>query len=928
MDEVVLAGVLGGHSAVVLDAEIHGVVIGSVHLAEEVREDLGGAHVGVAVGVSQAGAVQRPGELAAPVGIVLGHLGVGVVILENGVIALAPLGIVLLHVVGGETVGLAVGAAGVAGIQGAQLHAAARVAGLAGGGGGVGEDDGAVGAGADHGPDVAVVHAEDVAGLEVLSGEVLGEGAPAVVVGEALGLLVGIHDVTVVLIVGGALGVHHVVDDPADVAGAVGAAVIVLVEAAGVGIIAVGVVGIAGGGIDVLISVVAGLLLEEIDPGLGQADGHRLVGGIDILPIPGAAVHVERGAHGVHRGLEVVLEGALTGGAADGSGIVLGHERKERGVAVDLDGRTCGEIGSGLGGNSRLTGGVVGDLVDVGDVVGLAADRHRGSGGGFDLALGLGLGKVRVVQDAVLSGQIVDIALLKLVLDGILAVNIGEGEFLRLTVDGEEVGELIEFHIVAVGGFGAVALDAEVHGVLAGGGHRLAEEVGEDLVSAHAGIAVGVGQAGAVEVPGEVAGPGLLEGAAGSRGGVGAVGAQDRVIAGAPLGVVLGHVLGDELVGLAVLVAVAVGIQGAELNAAAALTGLAVGRRGVQEDDGAVIAHTDHGPDVAAHAEDVAGLERGDITGPGAPAVVCEGLGHLGGAHDVTIVGGVGGALGVHHVVGDPADVAGAVETGIVVLVPAVVRIVAVRGIGAVLVGVVGILLLEEVNPALGETDGHGLVGGEVILPVPARAEDVQRRTDGVHRGLEVVLEGLETGGAADGSGVILRHEREIQRVAVDLGGLANETVGAGNGGDGGGAGGVVADLIDAGVAAGRAADGHGAGADRGDLALCSSLGSGSGGHLAVLDRQVVNVAFLQGVLDGIAVVGGNGVLHFAAASEEAVNEIIFAGILGGHGAVVLHAQVHIRGGSAGSVRAVRFKSGSRRDKERGEHREDKQQGV
>lgn len=153
-----------------------------------------------------------------------------------------------------------------------------------------------------------------------------------------------------------------------------------------------------------------------------------------------------------------------------------------------------------------------------------------------------------------------------------------------------------------LGGDGAVILHAEIHGIFIAGRFTSPKRSGEDLGGAHISVTVGVGQAGAVEVPGEVAGPGLFEGTAGGGGRVGVIASQHGVIALAPLGVILGHVLGDELVGLAVLVVVAVGVEGADLNAAAALSCLAVGRRGVQEDDGAVVADAEDGPHVAAHA--------------------------------------------------------------------------------------------------------------------------------------------------------------------------------------------------------------------------------------------------------------------------------------------------------------------------------------
>ena len=472
-----------------------------------------------------------------------------------------------------------------------------------------------------------------------------------------------------------------------------------------------------------------------------------------------------------------------------------------------------------------------------------------------------------------------------------------------------------------LGGDGAVILHAEIHGIFIAAVH-LAEEVCEDLGGAHISVTVGVSQTGAVEVPAEVAGPGLFVLGAGGRGGVGDVASQHGVIALAPLGVVLGHVLGDELVGLAVLVVVAVGVEGAELNAAAALTGLAVGRRGVQEDDGAVVADAEDGPHVAAHAEDVAGLEGLDIARPGAPALVSKGFGHLGGAHHVAVVVGVDGILGVHHVVDDPADVTRAVETGIVVLVPAVVRIVAVRGVGTVLIGVVGILLLEEVDPALGEADGHGLVGGKIVLPIPARAVDVQRSADGFESGLEVVLEGALACLAADGRGVGLGNKGEVNDAVVDLGGLAGEVAEIGHFGHGGGAGGVVADLIDGAVLDSGAVNGDGGVVDGRDRAFGVGRGSGGVGHDTAFNRQIVDIAFLKLVLDGVLIVtAGDGILHFFAVGVEAMDKVGLA--VSFHGAVILHAEIHVSL-VADASRTVCLKGGSRRDQKRGKHREDK----
>ena len=750
-------------------------------------------------------------------------------------------------------------------------------------------------------------HAEDVAGLEGL--DIARPGAPALV-SKGLGHLGGAHHVAVVVGVDGILGVHHVVDDPADVTGAVETGIVVLVPTV-VRIVAVRVVG------TVLIGVVGILLLEEVDPALGEADGHGLVGGKIVLPIPARAVDVQRSADGFESGLEVVLEGALACLAADGRGVGLGNKGEVNGVAVDLGGLADGIRGNGDSGGAGF--GVV-DLVHGGIGILLAADGNSAGAHLGDLTLSRGLGSGGSRNNAVLDGQVVNIALLKGVLDAVAAI-VGNLELNDLAVCEEAVDEVVLAGVL--GGDGAVILHAEIHGIFIAAVH-LAEEVCEDLGGAHISVTVGVGQTGAVEVPAEVAGPGLSVLGAGGRGGVGDVASQHGVIAIAPLGVVLGHVLGDELVGLAVLVVVAVGVEGAELNAAAALTGLAVGRRGVQEDDGAVVADAEDGPHVAAHAEDVAGLEAVslDIAGELAPALVSEGLGHLDGAHHVAVALVVGGALSVHHVVDSPANIGRAVHTGVVVLVPAVVRIVAVRVVAVVLVGVVGVLLLEEVDPALGQANGQRLVGRVHILPVPAAAVNVQRGADRVHRGLEVVLEGAHTGRAADGSGVRLGDKGEVNGVAVNLRGLAGKRGEIGHGGNGGGAGSGVADLVDVEIGGARAVlEGHSRGVDLLDRAFGAGRGSGGVGHDTVFNRQIVDIAFLKLVLDGILIVAGNGILHFFTVGVEAMDKVGLA--VSFHGAVILHAEIHVSL-VAGASRAVSLKGGSRRDQKRGKHREDK----
>lgn len=150
---------------------------GAPIFSKEIGEDLSGGHVGVAVGIFQAGIIQVPRELT---GLISGERGVAVVGLERGVIALAPLGEVAGHVGLSQSHSLAVLVLAHAG----ELDAAAGLAGLAVGGGGVEDDHAAVLTDAQADPDMAV-HAEDVAGLEVLGGgELLGPGTEVVGLGK------------------------------------------------------------------------------------------------------------------------------------------------------------------------------------------------------------------------------------------------------------------------------------------------------------------------------------------------------------------------------------------------------------------------------------------------------------------------------------------------------------------------------------------------------------------------------------------------------------------------------------------------------------------------------------------------------------------------------------------------------------------------
>ena len=100
--------------------------------------------------------------------------------------------------------------------------------------------------------------------------------------------------------------------------------------------------------------------------------------------------------------------------------------------------------------------------------------------------------------------------------------------------------------------------------------------------------------------------------------------------------------------------------------------------------------------------------------------------------------------------------------------------------------------------------------------------------------------------------------------------------------------------------------------------------GSGGVGHDTAFNRQIVDIAFLKLVLDGVLIVtAGDGILHFFAVGVEAMDKVGLA--VSFHGAVILDAEIHVSL-VAGASRTVCLKGGSRRDQKRGKHREDKQQ--
>ena len=872
--------VAAGQIGAALGGDHAAVVGGGVNVAdvlEQVGQDRISLHVGIAVGVGNRSA-QSPAELAG-VGITV-IVSIILKALVDLVIALPPLGIVFAHVLLGQLHSLAV--LGVA--HTVDLDAAAALAIDAVRGGGVEDDQRAVLALAQADPDVAV-HGEDVAGLEIVRSEVLLlPGAPALRLGEVLGLLGGGHDVALTVSHSAVLGVHHVVDGPAHEGGAVDAAVVVLVPLL-MGIVALAVVSI------VLVGVVGVLALEEVDPALGQADGHGLVGGVHVLPVPGAAVDVQRGAHRFQGGGQEVLQGLLAGFAGHRGGVVLGHEGLIDGlgiVAIDHDLDGVAHRDGGL--FHRSAAGLAGDLIDLGAVAQVQGLAVHGDGAA---ALGGHSAHDHVIVALVLQFHggdlvgghidVVDIALHQLVLEAVL-VRVIHSEGADVAVHEELVleGGLV----VPVGVPVAVVLDAQIYGLAFIG----VKQVGQDLIGAHVGIAVGVGE-GAVQVPAELAGV-----IASERSIIFKV-LIDLIVAIPPLGIVLAHVFLGQLHSLAVL-----GVaHTVDLDAAAALVVDAVGGGGVEDDQRAIITLAQADPDVAVHGEDVTGLEigRGEVLlFPSSPALLFgKILGHFGGGHDIALVA----ALGVHNVIGGPGHIGGAVNTSVVVLVPSVMGIVALTGVGFVLIGVISVLALEEVDPTLGQADGAGLIGGGCVLPVPGAAVDVKGGAHGLHGGGQEVLQGQLAGHAADRGGVVFGHEHPEQlghmviRVHHDADGIVYLQLIERDFRNSGSAGlsvdvikfGVIIDgegfIVNINLFAGR----FDLGQNTGHIALFH-LG---GGDLTVINGDVVDIALLELVLDlKFSTVGGDGELFFLTIHREAVNKVFF--VILGDSTVVLNTQV------------------------------------
>lgn len=683
-------------------------------------------------------------------------------------------------------------------------------------------------------------------------------------------------------------------------------------------------------------------LLAEVH----EDDGHLSTGGAR-LGHQGSQISArdQAGVHGpLHGGQSPLLNIILVGEAGEG-GAGIGVQTLDLNEAVENGGRLLpgeGIIGTKgaivITGHNVLAGGpshrlgVPGVAVHVGEggsvCLGLAGkavedgDQHAAGGGHFGgEGVGAGTGHETAIQYVVhrlgipgIGSDIVkDVRRGGSHKDGLHGdpsggLGVGKGavgllgyrNFLSAAVQNLQAvqtvtraGNGLQSYHVALLGRGGIDFHAALTGGLDGSAGRgagaagalvFSEEIGENFSGGHVGVAVGVLQTGGIQVPGELAGVG-----AGEKGVV-LVGLESGVVALAPLGIVAAHVGLSQRHGLAVLALTHAG----ELDAAAGLAGLAVGGGGVEDDHAAVLTDTQADPDVAVHAEDVAGLEvpgGGEFLGPGTEVVgLGKGLSHLGGAHDIAVVA----ALGVHDVVGDPGHIGGAVHAGKVVLVPGVVGVVGMGGIAAVLVGVVGVLALEEVNPGLGDADGGGLGGGAHVLPVPASAVDVEGGAGGLQSGGQEVLQGADTGLAVDGSLVVLSHEGEVDGgvgVAVDLDGLAHGEF-SGLGGVYLAAAGLRGDAVDGSALQGDLLAVHGDGVlvGSGDLALGSGLGGLHLGDGAVLYGNIVDIALGQLVLQGVVVGVIDPVALDRAVHAEQVGEVAL--VLGGDSAVVLHAQI------------------------------------
>ena len=315
----------------------------------------------------------------------------------------------------------------------------------------------------------------------------------------------------------------------------------------------------------------------------------------------------------------------------------------------------------------------------------------------------------------------------------------------------------------------------------------------------------------------------------------------------------------------------------------------------MRDDNAAVSAGTDAQPHMTVHAEDIAGTERGwllqavaaVLTGKGTPGSLGKRMGKLGGGRDIAITVGDRRTLGMQGIVQRPAEVARAIQTGIAVLVPAAGRVVAVRGIAVVAVGLAGVLTVEEVNPALWQTNVHSGVAGAGILPVPAAAVDVQGGADRHQGGSEQVLQGALTGNTVNRRMIHLRSRPDIRNTVEYLCITADDPAGE-KARQNDSAAGSCADFKHSAAGKVHAVYRDGIAADGIDYALCIRTAENSLCHRSLPDGQMIRLTFLQAVLDGVAAFIAHGIAAHAVALPKPMRKPVF--ILGTDAAVALYA--------------------------------------
>ena len=194
---------------------------------------------------------------------------------------------------------------------------------------------------------------------------------------------------------------------------AIQTSIAVLVPAAGrvvaVRGIAVAAVGIAGV-----------LTVKKVDPALRQADVHSRIAGACILPVPAAAVDVQRGADGHQGGSEQVLQRAPTGGAVNRRMVHLRSRPDIRNTAEHL----CITSDNPTGEKARQNDRAAGSCTDFKH--GAAGKEHAVyrdgiAADGIDYALRIRTAENGLCHRFLPDGQMIRLTFLQAVLDGVAA---------------------------------------------------------------------------------------------------------------------------------------------------------------------------------------------------------------------------------------------------------------------------------------------------------------------------------------------------------------------------------------------------------------------------------------------------------------------------------------------------------------------------